>query len=163
MAKKKAARNEKKSIEVTIIEPTDKFVDFIGKSSGVFFASEDDFREGHTVLKPDTYSLAKWLSQNRPELKVEIDKCDNTIDLNSEEIWIPLAILASDIALPLFLSAVYDYLKWRVRGALSEEVPTVHIRVISKNKDNYKEFKYNGPVDGLSKLKKIDVNELMND
>lgn len=153
----------KKHVEIKTIEPTNNCIDFIEKSSGIFLASEDHFRKAHTVLKPETYPLAKWLSKNNPGLKVEIEKCGNTIDLKSEEIWIPLVFLANNVSLPLFLSATYDYLKWRIRGALSKEIPTVHMQVILKHKDNYKEFRYNGPVEGLDKIKKFDINKFMND
>lgn len=158
--------NEKNDpVTVTEIEPTEKDLDFIENSEGIFLSSEDGFREGQAVLRPETYRFAKWLRQNKPELNVEIDKCENVIDLKSVEIWVPLVFLAKNVALPLFLSCVYDFLKSVVKGRLSEDKPVAHLRVVykDKDKDKFKEFKYDGPVEGLNKIKQFDIENFMNE
>lgn len=145
------------------IEPKEKFAKFIGDSEGIFLSSVADFRECSEVMMPDTYRFAKWLKKNKPDLNIEIDKCENVIDLKSVEIWLPLIFLATNVVLPLFLNLVYDYLKSVFRGKLSEDDSKVHFRVIYKEKDKFKEFKYNGPVEGLKNIKQFDINDFMNE
>lgn len=156
---------DEKNIPFTLaeVEPSEKCAEFIKKSQGIFLSSEHDFREGQEVLKPDTYRFAKWLKQNKPDLSVEIDKCENVIDLKSVEIWLPLIFLATSVALPLFLSFVYDYLKSAVRGKLSKDKSKVHLKVIYKDEEKFKEFKYDGSVEGLKKIKQFDINDFMNE
>jgi hypothetical protein len=143
------------------IEPSTSCVNFIENSKGVFLSSEHDFRKGKEVLKQDTFQFAKWLRQNNSEINVEIAKCENIIDLKSHEIWIPLIFLANSVALPLFLNVVYDYLKFVFRSNLSGDASKVHLKIIYKDKEKFKELDYNGSVEGLEKIKKSAINNFM--
>ncbi|MGB7582841.1 MAG: hypothetical protein WBL85_10400 [Sedimentisphaerales bacterium] len=154
--------NEKKLFTLAEIEPAKECKEFIENSNGIFLSAEDNFRKGHEVLKPDTYRFAKWLRQNKSEISVKISSCENVIDLKSSEIWLPMVFLATNVALPLFLNFVYDYLKSMVRGDLSKDDPKAHLNVIYKDKGKFKKFEYNGPVEGLKKIKQFDINDFIN-
>ncbi|MEN6385641.1 MAG: hypothetical protein ABFD79_10635 [Phycisphaerales bacterium] len=143
------------------IEPSQNCLDFIENSEGVFLSAEKNFRKENEVLKQDTFKFAKWMRQNKPEIKVEIEKCNNIINLRSHEVWIPLIFLGTNVALPLFLNAVYDYLKFVFRGNLSEDSSRVHLKVIYKDKEKYKELDYNGSLEGFEKIKKSTIDSIV--
>lgn len=143
--------------------PSDKCVEFIESKAGIFLSAEDNFRKDKLILKPEAYPFSKWIKQNREGISVTIDTCESLIDLKSEEYWIPIAFLAQDVSFQIFTSALYDYLKFRVRGALQGEVAIVHFSAIFKSDKCYKKLDYSGPVEGLKKFKNIDLNEIMSE
>lgn len=143
---------QRERLEFASVTPSEHYVNFIETGGGVLFAAESDFRDGHTALKAETYPLAKWLKKNKPSIPIEIEPCDKTFSLNSNEYWIPLAFLANDVGLPLFVSALYDYLKDKTREMLSGESDKVHLHVIRKKGNSYQEITYDGPVEGLKEL-----------
>ena len=145
-----------KELRITSVTPAENYVNFIETGNGILFVAELDNRNGYIALKEETYSLAKWLKQNRPSIKIEVESCDKFLSLNSDEYWIPLIFLANDVALSLFTSALYDYLKNKVKGALSKEPNKVHLQIVRKKGKSYHEINYDGPIEGLQMLREID-------
>lgn len=152
---------DKLSVE-EVGEPKD-FTEFLKGEDDILLMPEDGFREGHRVLKPEAYRLAKWARQNRAEIKIGVLECEEKIDLKSEEIWLPLIFISQSIALPLALNTIYDYLKFRIKGFLNKEKPKVHLNIICKEGEKTKKISYDGPVSGLEKFKDLDINKFMED
>ena len=151
---------ENKKFTLKEIEPTQECKEFIENSKGIFLSAEEDFRKDHEVLKPETYNFAKWFKQYKPEIPIKISQCENIVDLRSDEIWLPLYFLATDISLPLFLNFIYDYLKVMLRGSLAKDKPIAHLNVIYKEKDKFINVQYDGHIEGLKKINKIDINKI---
>src|SRR5688500_4492517 len=102
-------------VDVADHAPFDLFSAQTGR--GIRFVAEHYGPETGAVLKPDTGDFVKWLKSAEPTLTVEVDPA-KTLVLHSNEIWIPLAFLAKDIALPVYLNLVSSYLYARFKNAL---------------------------------------------
>ena len=64
---------------------------------------------GRPLLKADAGDLAKWLKANHPEIQVGVREADRLI-LRSSDFWFPLAFLAGNVGLPIYLNLVSNYL-----------------------------------------------------
>ncbi len=118
------------------------------------------------LLSPDAGDFSKWLNSNRPEINLTIDKGDGTLVLRSSDFWLPLVFLASDVALPIYLNLVSNYLYDRMKGALRNEKPRVHLEAVFHDEKEgiSKKFSYEGDADGLQKaIKKFDLNRFLDE
>jgi hypothetical protein len=156
---------QKDTIRDESIETPIGFVDFYERSSGILCLSEEKFRDYEgPVLKPDTFRFAKWVKQNHSKVNIDVQEAEARADLRSNDFWLPLVFLASDVSLQVYLNLVANYIYDMARGALKHDKKSVHLRVIHKNAETNetREFSYDGSVDGLKAcIKKIDINRLM--
>jgi len=156
---------QKDTIRDESIEPPIDFPDFFEKSKGILCHPEEKFRDYEgPVLKPDTFRFAKWVKQKHSNIHIDVRSAEAMADLRSNDFWLPLVFLASDVSLPVYLNLVANYIYDMARGALTHDKRSVHLRAIHKSAETNEtmEFSYDGSVDGLKAcIKKIDLNKLM--
>jgi len=149
-----------KSIETPI-----DFGDFYEKSNGILCHPEEKFRDYEgPVLKPDTFRFSKWVRQKHSDIHIDVQSAEARADLRSNDFWLPLVFLASDVSLQVYLNLVAKYIYDIARGALTHDKKSVHLRAIYKNAESNetREFSYDGSVDGLKAcIKKVDLNKLI--
>jgi hypothetical protein len=118
------------------------------------------------VLRSDAGDFRKWLSASRPDVIVApVPQADRLV-LRSSEYWLPLAFLASDITLPIYLNLVSNYLYDRMKGSLAGEKPRINFSATYADKKSgiTKRFNFSGDADSLKTvIKKFDLNEFMDD
>ena len=157
--------DDKESYEVVIIGNDKEFRDFLKSTpSGLLFVSEEYSECEGLVMKEDAGDFAKWLRQKQPELHVEVHKANKQLVLRSSDIWLPLVFLASDVALPVYLNLVANYIYDRIRGALRGGKPRVHLEAMyeDKHKGVVKEFHFEGDSDGFQQvIKQFDLNKFI--
>lgn len=121
--------------------------------------------EGLT-LPSDAGDFAKWVRQNAPSIKVEARKADRRIVRRSSDYWLPLVFLAGDIALPIYLNLVANYLYDKMKGALKGETARVHLSAVYEDKKAgvVKRFNFEGDKTSLQEaIKKFDLNQFLDD
>ncbi|MEI6153675.1 MAG: hypothetical protein WCQ90_06280 [Deltaproteobacteria bacterium] len=157
--------DDKETCEVIIVDDGSKYRAFLESSSADISFVPEQYRECKGfVMKADGGNFAKWLHQTKPELTIELPKSDGKLVLRSSDLWLPLAFLASNVALPIYLNLVASYLYDRIRGALRGEKPRVHMEAVYEDKHDgiVKSFRFEGDVDELEKaIKKFDLNKFM--
>jgi hypothetical protein len=156
-------QKEDKAKYETIDAPLE-FLNFLNTKNGVLCVPEPKFREyTGSVLKPDTFSFAKWFKKNHPEITIDVGNASAKVGLRSNDFWLPLVYLANDVSLQIYLNIVANYIYDMARGALRHDKKSVHLSVIHKSESgDIKEFLYDGSLEGLKNtIKKIDINKLM--
>lgn len=146
--------------------PTKEDQAFLSGTGGIRIIPDESFRdfEGH-VHQPEAYRLAKWLRQKHPTVPVSMEDAP-VVDLRSEEYWLPLVFLATDVTLPFYLNLVANYVYDMARGALKHDKTNVQLEVVHTDSKTgkAKRFSYKGPVDGLKAcVKKFDLGSMMQD
>lgn len=153
--------------DLTTIEDDAAFRAFIAKnSSGIELLAEEYGQSKQVVLKSDAGDFAKWLRVHAPAVSLLVDATAPKLVLRSSDVWLPLAFLASDIALPIYLNLVASYLYERMKGALKGETARVHLCAEFEDKANgkTKRFSFDGDVEALQKaIKRFDLNEFLNE
>jgi len=147
-------------------EPSERESAFLSAGRGVRFVPDKSFRDfdGH-VHQPEAYTLAKWLGRHEPALSVDIEDAP-VVELRSAEYWLPLAFLATDVALPFYLNVAANYVYDKARGALKHDRTEVHLEAVYQDRKTgkTKRFSYSGSVDGLRAcVKKLDIGSVMKD
>ncbi len=159
------AFEEKDFCELVSIDDDKDFRDFLKSTPrGLAFLPERYGGCNGLVMKADAGDFAKWLRQNKPDLNVELRTADRRLDLRSADFWLPLALLANDVAIQFYLNLVANYVYDRMRGALQGERARVHLEVIYEDKQEglAKRFRYAGDLDGLQKvIKRFDLDKFM--
>jgi hypothetical protein len=157
--------DDKETCEILIIDDDHDYRAFAKSSSSDIAFVPEQYQEGKgLVMKPDAGDFAKWLRQTKPELNVELRKADGTLVLRSSDFWLPLAFLASDVALQIYISLVANYIYDRMKGALRGEKPRVHMEAVYEDKQDgvVKKFRFEGDADGLKKaIKRFNLNKFM--
>ena len=140
--------------EVTEIEDSafDEF--YQANISGIAFIPETHQDSKDSVMSSDTGDFAKWIDQNRPELNVEVGAHDKKRLLRSFDIFLPLAFLAQETALQLYLTLVAEYVRYKTRGLLRGESSRVELTAVYKDKKEgiTKKFEFAGDVENLEKV-----------
>lgn len=155
--------NEKSGPIVSDYEPNESELSFINSGCGICFRATTSRKPGHAYLAADTFHFRKWLKANAPDIDLTVDEAP-TLALHSHDIWIPLAILASDVSLQVYLGLVTNYIYNRLKGALRHDKHVVHLSVIHEDKKagKLKRFDYSGSVEGLSECtQKTDLGTLL--
>lgn len=157
--------DDRELCEVRIVDDDREFRDFLSSNpTGITFIPEKYKGCEGLLMKPDAGDFAKWLRQNKSDINVEMRKTDKRLVLRSGDYWLPLVFLASDVALPIYLSLVSNYIYDRMKGALIGEKARVHLEVIYEDKEESitKKFTFEGDGDGLKEaIKKFDLNKFM--
>lgn len=147
---------------IDIQVPTPDLIEFTTNDKGLKVVAENYNEIEGKVLFRDTGSLIKWINNNY-NVKINYNHNVKKVSLNNNEYWLPLIYLASDITLPIYLSMVANYLYEQLKGSLEgeKEKSIVHLSIEYKDGDKYKKLNYDGPVEGLEKFQKINLNEIM--
>lgn len=155
------------SATVKSIEDDADFLAFLtNESHGLAFVPEPQSHGGVPGLNSDFGDFAKWARETSPNFQVSAPKNVPKIILRNSDIWLPLAYLAGDTSVQIFLNMVASYLYDRAKGSLKNERPRVHLSVMYQDKTagKTKRFDFSGDSDALGKaIKRFDLNEFFND
>jgi hypothetical protein len=149
--------------EIVDVVDASSFHGFIERSAGgIRMVPEPYGPDTANVLKPDTGDFVKWIKVTRPDVTVEVERA-KTLVLHSNEVWIPLAFLAKEFGLPLYLNLVSSYLYDRFKNALSSAPPRVHLSAEYSDIDGtVRRFNFEGDHDALkAAIKKFDLNKFL--
>ena len=157
----------KQICEVVVVDDDVNFRSYI-KSNPTGFAvvSEPYGKLEGLMLPSDAGDFAKWVRQNAASIKVETHKTDRYIVRRSSNYWLPLVFLASDIALPIYLNLVANYIYDKMKGALKGESARVHLSAVyeDRNAGVVKRFNFEGDLDSLQKtIKRFDLNQFLDE
>lgn len=151
--------------EINDVEEATEFKKYYNLApSGLKFVPEKYGDSEEVAVKSGAGAFAKWIKHKHPEIHIDEPKGCRKLILNSNDYWMPLAFLATDITLPVYLNIVASYIYDRMKGSLRGETARVQLEAVYQDDKNgvTKNFKYSGPVDGLQHaIKKIDLNKLM--
>lgn len=157
--------DEKETCEIAVVDDPD-FESFLRTGIvGLKFVPRPYHSCKAKLMSPDAGDFSKWLNRNHPEINLTIDRGDGKLVLRSSDFWLPLVFLASDVALPIYLNLVSNYLYDRMKGALRNEKPRVHLVAVFHDKQEgiSKKFSYEGDAEGLQKaIKRFDLNRFLN-
>ena len=134
-------------------------------ATGITILPEKSSYSQESTLKSHTGDFVKWLKINNPDLAVEYNTAP-TLNLCSNNIWLPLVFLASDVSTLMYLQLVSDYLSEKAMGLLKGDKLRVNFTVVTKDKVNgkYKKLKFEGDSDSFGKLtESFDLDKLAND
>ena len=121
-------------------------------------------RRDNIVEQVETGDFVKWLRINKEGVNVEYEKHDTKFVMNSQEYWFPLVFLANNIALPIYLNIVANYLCEKSKGLLQGENIQAHLNIIHEDKKTgkIKRLDFSGNQEALNSLmKNIDLNKFM--
>lgn len=156
---------EKETCETIAVKDDSEYRAFITASSAQIEFVPEQYQDCKgLVTKADGGSFAKWLHSAKPELKIKLRKSDGKLVLHSDDLWLPLAFLATDVALPVYLNFVASYLYDRARGALRGAKPRVHLQAVYEDRQDgiVKSFQFEGDVNALEKVvKRFDLNRFL--
>lgn len=130
--------------------------------SGITLIPDD--HQNTKRISSDAGDFAKWVRE-RYDTLVCVQAAERKMLLRSGDVFLPLAFLATDISLPIYLNMVSSYLYDLAKGALKGDKQRVRLSVEfeDKNAGIVKRFNFEGDAEDLRKVaKRIDVNELMN-
>jgi hypothetical protein len=134
--------------------------------TGLAIVPEPFGDENEPTLSSDSGDFEKWIKRSNFELPVHNEGAGHLRVLRSGEYWLPLVFLASNVALPIYLGLVQDYIKDKIRGTLSGDKTRVRLSAVFKDENQglVKMFKYEGDSKTLhSQLKKFDLNKFLDD
>ncbi len=121
---------------------------------------------GTTSLHSDGGDFAKWLRATNNDLDIHLPKEPQPrVLLRNNDIWLPLIWLGANIALPVFLGILSNYLYDRAKGSLKGDKTTAHVEAVYRDPKTgvFKKFKFEGNAEQLkAAMKKFDPNEFMN-
>jgi hypothetical protein len=121
---------------------------------------------GKPVLEADVGDFAKWLRQSNPDLAVSLPDETGRLDQRSNELWLPLMLLASDTSVSVMLGIVANYLYDRAKGLLASDKQKIHLSLVYEDEvaGKTKKLTYSGDPEGLAKvMKKFDANRFLDD
>ncbi|MEJ2650016.1 MAG: hypothetical protein P8016_16600 [Sedimentisphaerales bacterium] len=157
--------DDKRISEEKSLEDDHQFREYIDSGpKGLLFVHEPFGEIEDVVAQPDTGDFVKWIKKNNPEIAVETQKYQKQLALRSNDFWLPLVFLASDVALPIYLNLVASYLYDKFRALLRGEQSRVHFSAVYEDKSTgkTKKFIFEGNEEDLNKaIKKFDVNKFM--
>ncbi len=132
---------------------------------GILCVPENVTRQSqHNVLMPQTYDFAKWLKKNKGDITIDVAESEGVKSLHSQDFWIPIVILASDVSVQVFLGLVSSYIYDRIKGALKHDKANIHVQVYYREtaEEVIKKFSYEGSVEGFEKAaKKFNINTFL--
>ncbi|MFH2135377.1 MAG: hypothetical protein ABII81_09405 [Pseudomonadota bacterium] len=155
------------SATVKSFEDDADFLAFLAsESSGLAFVPEPQSHCGVLGLKSDFSDFAKWARATSPNIQVTAPNNVPKIILRNSDVWLPLAFLAGDTSIQIFLNMVASYLYDRAKGSLKNERTRIHLSVVYQDKaaGKSKRFDFSGDSEALGKaIKRFDLNEFFDD
>ena len=140
------------------------FIDSGGE--GIKLVAEEYQHCKEKTIKADGGGFSKWLAMNHGDIHCETEVSCGKLVLRSSDIWIPLAYLASDVILRVYLNLISQYIFVKMKSCLKNERARVHLSALylDKGKGMTKKFIFDGDVDTLTEIiKKFDINDFLND
>jgi hypothetical protein len=157
--------DDKTVSEEKSFENDDEFKQFLGNNPKGILVVHETYREiDGVVAQPDTGEFVKWVKTNNPGVKIETQEYGKQLVLRSNDYWLPLVFLASDVTLPIYLNMVASYLYDKSKGLLKGEENRVHFSVVYEDKKagKTKKFVFEGSGSELNKtINKFNVNKFM--
>jgi len=157
--------DDKDISEENDLEDDQQFREYLKSGSrGLLFVHEPVGEIDDIVAKPDTGEFVKWIKKNNPEVPIETKKYNKQLVLHSNDFWLPIVFLASDVTLPIYLNLVASYLYDKSKSLLKGEQNRVHFSAVyeDRNTGSTKKFVFDGNEEALQKtIKKFDVNKFM--
>jgi len=133
-----------------------------GHQGGVLMVAELRDDPATKVMAQDASDFVKWARHAAPDVKIHLGESDCRSVLCSADIWLPLAFIAHDVGLPLYLNLVSSYIYDRMKGALKGDGNRVHLSAVYKDqkKGVVKQFIFEGDRAALEKaIKRLDLDE----
>jgi len=157
----------KQICETVVVDDDANFRSYIKTNPTGFVVVTEPYGELDGLTLPsDAGDFSKWVRQNTPSVNVETHKADRYIVRRSGDYWLPLVFLASDIALPIYLNLVANYIYDKMKGALKGEAARVHLSAVyeDRNAGVVKRFNFEGDLDSLQKvIKRFDLNQFLDE
>lgn len=156
----------KEVCELSKIEnlPIDKSI--VSGKNGIVIVPESYGEVGSSVVKADAGDFIKWLKTESPNIETHNDIEVPKLVLRSGDYWLPLVYLANNIALPVYLNLVANYLYDKARGALKGDTTRVHLSAVYEDKEAgvFKKFDFEGDTESLQKaIKRFDLNKFLDE
>ena len=152
--------------ELISVEDDAEFSTFLDtEPNGLLMLPQEYDQSDRLLLTADTGDFAKWLRSYHPEIPVSIQRADYLV-LRSSDFWFPLVFLANNVGLPLYLNLVANYLYDRMKGALRNDRPRVHLSAEYKDPATglVKRFNFEGDSETFrAEFEKIDMNQFFHD
>jgi hypothetical protein len=152
---------------VVTIEDDSEYKDFLSKGvRGLRFIPTSREPDDAPSLAADTGDFAKWAREHNALLQIAGLTGAPKLVLKSDDLWLALVFIASDVSLPLFLNMVANYLYDKARGSLRSDPPRVHMSAVYHDAQagKTKKFEFSGDEESLAKaIKKFDLNEFFDE
>jgi transcriptional regulator with XRE-family HTH domain len=132
------------------------------RRSGLALVPERYGEAGTPALKAGGGDFAKWVRRHAPTIPVEVMPSERRLVLRSGDHWLPLAFLVGDVALPVYLTLVANYISEKMKGALRGDRARVRLSAMYEDPRTgaVKRFDFDGDQDALSTaIKRFDSNE----
>jgi hypothetical protein len=110
--------------------------------------------------------FAKWLKINAPTIPVDVRRSDQRLVLRSGDYWLPLVFLAGDVALPVYLKLIANYIYEKMKGALKGDKIRVRFSAMYEDPSTgvVKRFDFDGDDEALQQaIKQFDPNKFFSD
>jgi hypothetical protein len=142
--------------KIEAIDDNHEFIAFIGKNpKGILCVPENVTEKSpYNVVMPQTYDFAKWCRKNKKDITINVAPSEGVKSLHSNDFWMPIVFLASDVSVQVFLGLVSNYIYDRIKGALKHDKATVHVEAYYKETAEgvAKKFSYEGSIEGFEKV-----------
>jgi hypothetical protein len=152
--------------KIEAISDKHEFMSFIEKNpKGILCVPENVTKQSsHNVVMPQTYDFAKWVIKNKKDIAIDVSQSEGVKSLHSNDFWMPIVFLASDVSVQVFLGLVSSYIYDRIKGALKHDKATVHVEAYYKETTEgvAKKFSYEGSIEGFEKVaKNFNLNKFL--
>jgi len=110
----------------------------------------------YNVVMPETYRFTKWINKKRKDITINVAQSEGTKSLNSNDFWMPIVFLASDVSLPVFLNLVSSYIYDLMKGALKHDKANIHLKTFFRDDRAAvtKTLSYSGPAEKFLQIAK---------
>lgn len=118
--------------------------------------------ESKSSVSSHTGEFSKWIKNHNDNIEIQILPHDIKVENRSEEFWLTLVNLCTDMTLQVYLGMVSNYLYDKTKGALSTDNNRVSLEAIYHNPETgkYKKFSFKGNTKTFqNRFKTIDMNK----
>ena len=156
----------KDTYKIEAINDNPELISLMQKNpKGILCVPENVIKQSpYNVVMPQTYDFAKWIRKNRKDITINVAQSEGVKSLHSNDFWMPIVILASDMSVQVFLGLVSSYIYDRIKGALKHDKANVHVQAYFKETAEgvTKKFSYEGSIEGFEKVaKNFNVNKFL--
>lgn len=135
-------------------------------AGGIRIVAEAHGESRSVALRESAGDFAKWLKRISPGVPVELQVPAERLVLRCGDYWLPLVFLAKDVALPVYLGLVSNYIYDKMKGALAGDRTRIRFSAIFEDRRAgvIKRFDFEGDSEALEKaIKRFDLNEFLDD
>jgi hypothetical protein len=152
--------------EVATLEDDADFRDFMSREPKGLMIVPEPYGGSTLAMRESAGDFAKWLKLQSPTVPVEVRQPGDRLVLRCGDYWLPLVFLASDVALPVYLNLVANYIYDKMKGALKGDKARVRLSAVFEDRDAgiTKRFDFDGDPDTLAKtIKRFDLNRFLDE